>query len=306
MESITIFFDFEGKYGMPYKSKYDLVKTTHQLLGVLNAYNVKAVFFAVGKIIGEYPDLIKEIAGYGHEIAIHGYVHEHIDKLSKEEMATFSNNLLKIENYLEELIGRRPVAFRSPYLMAPKFYTPEIYKILEEHGYQWVSNRELRYPEELFRPDRLRFPFFWGNNNWWTKILYILLNLGMGMKEKMDSQTGFKRIIANLRWLNDGARPFKRGNLTEIPLYSPLDCDLLGLPMPETATSGEWIRYATACLVGGLNRRGNLYTLNFHDWIIGTSNRLQLLEDVLSFFASHGCTKFVTGSELIRIIKNYE
>lgn len=302
MKYITIFFDFEGKWGMPYKNKYDLVKTTHRLLEVLNKYEVKAVFFVVGKIIEENPDLIKEIAEYGHEIALHGYSHEHLNKLTKKELIVFSNNLSRIELSLEKLVGKRPVGFRSPYLMAPKFYTPELYKILDEHGYQWVSNRELRYPEELFRPDRLRLPFLWGKNNWFINILFILLNIRLFITETTHNKSGLSRVKTNLLWLNRGTEPFRRGNLIELPLYSPLDCDLLGLPTLDTATSNDWSRYTTTCLVGGVKRKGIYYILNFHDWIIGSSNRVLILENILKLLKSGKNNKFMTTTNLIRLI----
>jgi glycosyltransferase involved in cell wall biosynthesis len=293
-KNIIICFDFEGKWGMPFESNYDLVKTTRNLLDVLARYNVKAVFFVVGKIIEQYPNLIKEISGHGHEIAIHGYSHEHIDKLSKEEFVIFSDNLSRIELSLERLIGKRPIGFRSPYLTGPKFYSSDLYKILDEHGYRWVSNRELRYPEELFRPDRLNAPFMWGRNNWFTNILFILLNIRLILTETIYSKSGISRIAANLRWLDSGAEPFQRERLMEIPLYSPLDCDLLGLPIPEAEVSREWIKYSTACLTNGINRHGNLYNLTFHEWIIGSSNRILILEDILKTLRFNKDNKFIT------------
>ena len=177
MKHIILTIDYEGKWGMPYISNYNLVRTTKSLLGVLKKYNVKAVFFVVGKIIEEYPLLIKEIAKEDHEISIHGYSHEHYDKLSEKDLAKLSDKLHKIEISLKKLTGKRPLGFRSPFLMAPKFYTPELYKLLETHGYKWTSNRELRFAEEIFRPDRINLPFLWGKNNSFIHILDLIVNL---------------------------------------------------------------------------------------------------------------------------------
>jgi peptidoglycan/xylan/chitin deacetylase (PgdA/CDA1 family) len=306
MKYITILVDFEGKWGMPYNSNYDLVKTTHRLLEVLDTYGVKAVFFVVGKIIEEYPDVIKEVAGDGHEIAIHGYAHEHLDRLTKEDLTTFGDNLSRIELSLERLTGKRPVGFRSPYLMYPAFSSRNLYQILASHAYRWISNREIRYPDELFRPDRIPIQSLWGKNNGITRIILSLLNMRMILTDHMTKKKGLAGIIANICWLDQGAAPFERYGLLEVPVYTPLDCDLLGLPTPETTTSTEWIRYATACLVGGINRRGHFYMLNFHDWIIGSSNRLQLLDNLLSYFASRGSAQFITGTECVRLLNNYE
>lgn len=302
MKHITIFFDFEGKWGMPYKSRYDLIKTTHCLLNVLDKYSVNAVFFVVGKIIEEYPNLIKEIVGHGHEIAIHGYKHEHLDKLTKEELIVFSDNLSRIELLLEKLIGKRPAGFRSPYLMAPKFYTPELYKILEEHGYQWVSNREIRHSDELFRPDRIKIISLWGKKNWITRILLPLLNMRMILTDHITKKKGFKRLIANIRWLDGGAAPFKRYGLLEIPVYTPLDCDLLGLPKPNENTPDDFVSYAVATLAGGAERKRDFYNITFHDWIIGTANRVSILENTLKLLRSDKNNKIITATERVKLV----
>jgi hypothetical protein len=303
MKYITIFFDFEGKWGMPHNSKYNLVKTTHRLLDVLNAYNVKVVFFVVGKIIEEYPDLIKEIAEQRHEIAIHGYSHEHLDKLTKEDLATFSDNLSQIELSLERLTGKRPVGFRSPYLMSPKFYTPELYRLLEEHGYEWVSNREIRYPDELFRPDRIPIKSIWRRNKWVTRFILPLLNIRMLLTDHITKKKGLRRFIANIRWLDRGATPFGRYGLLEIPIHTPLDCDLLGYPKPDENSPDDFVNYAVATLAGGVERKGKFYSMSFHDWIIGSSNRVSILENTLKLLMSDKNHKIVTATNLRKLIK---
>lgn len=301
MKYITVFFDFEGKWGMPYNCEYNLVKTTHGLLAVLDKYNVKAVFFVVGKIIEEYPNLIKEIAEHGHEIAIHGYAHEHLEKLNKEELIVFSDNLSRIELSLEKLIGKHPTGFRSPYLMAPKFYTSELYEILIAHGYKWVSNREIRYPDELFRPDRIPIKSIWRKNSWITRFTLFLLNMRMILTDHITREKGLGRIIANIHWLDGGAAPFERYGLLEIPVHTPLDCDLLGLPKPDENTPNDFVSYAVATLAGGVERKGEFYSMTFHDWIIGSSNRVSILEKTLKLLISDKNNKFVTVTNLTKL-----
>jgi peptidoglycan/xylan/chitin deacetylase (PgdA/CDA1 family) len=299
---IIVVFDLEGNFGMPHSWEYDVVKTTHLLLEVLHMYAVRAVFCVVGKIVEEYPDLIKEIAGRGHEVAIHGYAHEHLDRLCREDLRTFGDSLSRVELSLHRLTGRRPVGFRSPYLMDPVFYSRNLYQLLASHAYRWISNRAIVCPDELFRPDRIPIECFWGKTNPITRVMFPLLNLRMILTDHMTKKRGLAGIIANMRWLDQGAAPFQRYGLLEIPVYTSLDCDLLGLPNPETRTSTEWIRYATACLAGGISRPGHFYMLSFHDWIIGSSNRLQLLDDLLAGFTFRGGATFVTGSECVRLV----
>ncbi len=280
-KNVVVCFDFEGKFGMPLGMQYDLVKTGRLLLEILKKNNVKAVFFVVGKIIEENPDLIKEISVAGHEIGLHGYSHEDLCKLRNAELSKLDDNLSRVESLLEKLTGKVPTAFRAPFLMAPKFYTPELYKLLEKHSYKWASNRGLIYTEELFF-NYIKLPFLWGKNNWLTQFIFISLNAKFILNEEIYSgKNGFRRILANLHWLVSGAKPFMRGDIVEVPLYSPLDGNLLGYSQLGKETSESTIEYAINCLTAGINREGELYMLNFHDWVIGTGNRPQIIERVL-------------------------
>ena len=60
MKYTTIFFDFEGKWGMPFKANYDLRKTMLNILKILKRYHIRAVFNTCGKILEVYPNIIKK------------------------------------------------------------------------------------------------------------------------------------------------------------------------------------------------------------------------------------------------------
>jgi hypothetical protein len=85
-----------------------------------------------------------------------------------------------------------------------------------------------------------------------------------------------------------GFPPFYRDGLLEIPLYSPMDCDLLGIPRPSTPTPGSLVDFARFALELSLARSGPLTMLTFHDWIVSGANRLQLLDAALSFMTNAG------------------
>src|SRR6266568_3771316 len=147
---MLICFDFEGAYGMPHDAPYDVVSAGRRILDRLAAFGAPAVFFTVGRLAEEHPELIAEIAQAGHEIGLHGYDHDALDR-----------DLARVETLISDITGSAPIGFRAPYLLGPRFYRREIYDLLADHGYRWVSNREIRYPVELLRPDRLPLPRPW-------------------------------------------------------------------------------------------------------------------------------------------------
>jgi peptidoglycan/xylan/chitin deacetylase (PgdA/CDA1 family) len=141
---------------MPFAASYDLTASTHRLLESLERHGAHATFFAVGALALERPELIKDISSAGHEIAVHGWRHEHLDRLTGPELAVFGQGLAEAETAIESVTGRRPGGFRAPYLLGPIFFDSAVYDLLADRGYRWTSNRELRHVIELLRPNRLK------------------------------------------------------------------------------------------------------------------------------------------------------
>jgi len=61
------------------------VSNAERILRILEAHNVHATFFVLGWIAEQVPDLIREIASGGHEIATHGYDHLLLTASSESE-----------------------------------------------------------------------------------------------------------------------------------------------------------------------------------------------------------------------------
>ncbi len=281
---VTVTFDLEGSWGMPHDVPYDVADTTRLLLDVLDGHAVPAVFFTVGRLAEEHPGLVAEIHRRGHEIGLHGYAHEHMHRLPPGKMATLRANLRGAAGTVQRHTGRAPVGFRMPYLMGPEFYRPDLYAMLYTEGYRWVSNREIRQPEELFRPDRLRHGMGVLGRDALRRGLLLGLNLPLVLTER---PTGGARPWDGVRWLLRHQQPFPRPEgLVEYPLTSPLDCDLLGYPTPGTASSRTVIDYAVRVLTSLFDRSTGHFVLSLHDWIIGTDRRPEVLDRILAHVAA--------------------
>ena len=92
-----------------------------RLLDLYAKYNVKATFFYVADFAAKYPDVVKLILPYGHEVACHGLTHEHskaFDVLSPDEQLIHLNKAKKI---LEDISGESVVSFRAPALRVNRF-----------------------------------------------------------------------------------------------------------------------------------------------------------------------------------------
>ncbi len=283
----TIFtVDFEGIYGMDQPAPgYDLETATLHLLGALRRRSIKGVFFVVGQLVTERQDLIEAIAGDGHEVAVHGVGHSHIQQAGPVQFDRFANDLALVCDQIAELCGYRPCGFHAPYLMSPAFYDPAVYRCLADLDFTWASNREIRWPEELFRPGLMTT-----NGLRHSAVLRSLLlrpPLVVGLNPALLLQEWRRgHLNAPARWLLRGPRPFERGPLTEYPVLSPMDCDLIGLPDPTADTDPALIDYAIWALLERLDRSGDWFSLTIHDWISGTANRLPFLKSALDAMAA--------------------
>jgi peptidoglycan-N-acetylglucosamine deacetylase len=84
-----------------------------RILRLLDKYRLPASFFipAVSDIL--HPQLIPSILASGrHEVAVHGWVHEHLPSLNNE--AEEQRLLDQAINHLTKAVGKRPVGYRAP------------------------------------------------------------------------------------------------------------------------------------------------------------------------------------------------
>ncbi len=87
-------------------------KETNQVLDVLKKYNIKATFFIAGKHANWYPKALVRASKEGHEIGNHTFNHPDISNLTKSQL---EEEILKCEDILIKLTGKKPRLFRPPY-----------------------------------------------------------------------------------------------------------------------------------------------------------------------------------------------
>ena len=86
-------------------------KNVDKVLNILSERDTKATFFCLGWIVERFPGLIKKIHKEGHEIASHGYSHDVVYNLRRDE---FSSDLIKSKDLLENIIGEKVIGYRAP------------------------------------------------------------------------------------------------------------------------------------------------------------------------------------------------
>ena len=82
-----------------------------RILEILHRHGVKASFFVPAVTALLYPDEQRRVAAEGHEIGIHGWIHERNSELPLEAERDLQ---MRSADVLEKIAGVRPVGIRTP------------------------------------------------------------------------------------------------------------------------------------------------------------------------------------------------
>ena len=88
---------------------YDVKVGVPRVLSMLRRQGIKSTFFVPGRVAEKYPEMVREIAKEGHEIAHHGYLHEDCSKLSVKQEKRM---LVRGSEALRRVVGQKPVGAR--------------------------------------------------------------------------------------------------------------------------------------------------------------------------------------------------
>ena len=104
-----------------------------RILALLARYGVPATFYVPAVSALLYPDEQRRLVGEGHELGIHGWIHELNSVLGYEAERDL---LLRAADTLERVGGVRPVGMRTP----SWDFSPHTLRIAKEMGLQYDSS----------------------------------------------------------------------------------------------------------------------------------------------------------------------
>lgn len=107
-----------------------------EILALFDAAGVKGTFFALGWIAQRYPQMMRQIADAGHEIASHGWDHARVFTLGRE---AFAADIQRARSVLEDTTGQRVTGYRAPSFSIDA-RTPWAHEVLAEQGYVYSSS----------------------------------------------------------------------------------------------------------------------------------------------------------------------
>jgi peptidoglycan-N-acetylglucosamine deacetylase len=115
------------------QGRFGPVEAVPRILELLATTQVRASFFIPAWTAAHYPDVVRAIAGAGHEIGCHGDEHERVSDLDARQEETI---LLKSLETLTPLAGGRPVGWRAPAWQL----SANSLDLVARHGFEYSSN----------------------------------------------------------------------------------------------------------------------------------------------------------------------
>ena len=116
--------------------EHRVVENMDKIFHLLAEVDVKATFFILGWVAERYPDIVKKIIENGHELASHGYGHQRVCDLTRDE---FKKDVTKAKDILENLSAVAIKGYRAPSYSIGKKNIWAL-NVLAESGYEYSSS----------------------------------------------------------------------------------------------------------------------------------------------------------------------
>jgi peptidoglycan/xylan/chitin deacetylase (PgdA/CDA1 family) len=100
-----------NRLAMASRLRYGPEVAVPRIVDALRRLDLRQTFFVPGWCMEQYPRAVELIVDHGHEIAHHGYMHEKVNQLSRDDERTA---FLRGLEAIEKATGRRPRGYRAP------------------------------------------------------------------------------------------------------------------------------------------------------------------------------------------------
>ena len=162
-------------------SKYNCAKEIAKFSKFLCKYGIKATFFVTVSFLNEAKDFLLEAIKDGHEIGLHCFEHEKINRYSIEE---FEEMIVKSKEEIKKVLGVEPTGFRAPcYRINIAFLD-----VLAKHGFKFDSSVTKPNKKEF---QKITDTVYFGHNIYeFIPVRKVLLG-----KEILLSGGGYVRLL---------------------------------------------------------------------------------------------------------------
>lgn len=181
-------------------------EVTPYILDILDKYNIKATFFALGSKVKENPDILKRAYDDGHYIANHGYSHKYksIYKSADTVIAEYNKTEEEIqkalgnENYSSNLFRFPGGSHGGQYEKVKK----DARKKLNEYGIAYLDWNSLSYDAEGANTKEKILSNIKSTINGWNNVVIL-------MHDASDKKITYESLEDVIKYLQKSGYSFK-------------------------------------------------------------------------------------------------
>ena len=133
-----------------------------RLLRIFRERDVRQTFFFPGWCMERYPALVEAVLADGHEVGLHGYMHEVSFERTLAEEEEILDRALEVA---ERLTGRRPIGWRAPLYG----FSDRSAELLAARGFIYdasLMGDDVPYLLRTPAGDLVELPSEWANDDW--------------------------------------------------------------------------------------------------------------------------------------------
>jgi peptidoglycan/xylan/chitin deacetylase (PgdA/CDA1 family) len=217
---------------------------------VLQRYEVKMTIPITAKAVEDYPKRAEFILKQGHEVAMHGDVHQPFYGSVEEQ----TKRLEKGKRIFNDILGFTPLGFRAPWVR----HNGNTYLSLIKTGFLYDSSQE-RAEVPLWMPLIKKFPYD-------LRVFPLIKPFLRLAKPFSRSAMYLGRLVYPL--IEPPAKPaYLRHQLVELPITTPDDYHLISYQRGPRYSAAQAHRIAEVWLdiLGDMKRRKNrLFVVQAH------------------------------------------
>ena len=150
--------------------------------------DIKQTFFVPAWCIEHYPQAVELMVENGHEVAHHGYIHEHPNELSVDEEREWLQRSVAV---IEKHTGQRPRGFRAPLYN----FSPDSANLLIDEGIVYdasLMGDDIPYLLKTERGELVELPSHWGLDDWPPYVHMSDINYSMPIKSPQEACAVFR------------------------------------------------------------------------------------------------------------------
>ena len=252
------------------------------ILDLLRESSTRATFFTVGMMAEQFPDLVRRIAGEGHEIACHGYHHLIVHRLTPNE---FRADTARAKKTLEDITGQAVAGYRAAEFSIRSSALWAL-DVLAELGFEYDSSifpiRHRRYGIPGFERRPQRYETHGGRGI--VELPPSALEFGRGTRVPIAGG-GYFRLLPQAALLSAVGR-LNREGLPLVTYFHPYEFDQERLTVSRTLKPS------------GAQQRLRAWLFDFHQNLRRTTMRSKV-RALLRQFEFLTCREYIHAAGLV-------